>query len=63
MGLFPLENFVMFTCERNYFVLQRKLQFFLLERVKCGMYQCNSMNNVEEELFHFQLCFIYCKSI
>ena len=37
--------------------------FCLSERVKSGMHQCNSMNNVEEELFRFQLCFIFCKSI
>ena len=41
----------------------KKLQICLLEKVLCGMFECDKMNNVEGELFHFQLCFINYESV
>ena len=38
-------------------------KFCLLEKVLCGIFECDKMNNVEGELFRFQLCFINCESI
>ena len=63
-GIFPGE-----TCEllvvrgTTSFCNKKKLQFFLLEKVLCVMFKCDEMNNVEGELFCFQLCFINCESI
>ena len=40
---FSLEKFVNnFVCKRNYFVLQTEIAIFgLLEKARCGMYQCD----------------------
>ena len=45
------------------FCNNKKLQFFLLEKLLCGIFKCDEMNNVKGELFRFQLCFINCESI
>ena len=40
-----------------------KVQFCVLEKVLCGMFKCDEMNNVEGKLFRFQLCFINCETV
>ena len=63
-GFFPRE-----TCElpvvrgTTSFCNNKITNFCLLEKVLCGMFKCDEMNNVEGELFHFQLCFINYESV
>ena len=62
-GIFPWKNLWTTCCKRNYFILIINYKFYLLEKVLCGMFECDKMNNVEGELFCFQLCFINCESV
>ena len=62
-GFFPGKFCTVLLVRGTISFCKGKLQFCLLERVKFGMYQCDSMNNVEEELFRFQRCFIYCENV
>ena len=62
-GIFPSETCEQLVVRGTILFCNNKLQFFLLEKVMCGMFKCDEMNNVEGELFHFQLCFINCEIV
>ena len=62
-GLFPRETCELLVVRGTTSFAIIKLQFCLLEKVLGGMFKCDEMNNVEGELFHFQLCFINCESV
>ena len=63
-GLFPRETCELLVVKGTTSFCNNKItNFFLLEKVLCGMFKCDEMNNVEGELFRFQLCFINYESV
>ena len=63
-GFFPGKTCeLLFVRRTTSFYNKKDCNFFLLEKVLCGMFQCDKMNNVEGELFRFRLCFINCESV
>ena len=64
IGDFSLEKLVNHLLQEEllHFTI-KNYNFCLLEKVLCGMFECDKMNNVEGELFRFQLCFINCESV
>ena len=62
-GIFPGETCELLVVRGTISFCNNKLQFCLLEKVLCGMFKCDEMNNVEGKLFRFQLCFINCEIV
>ena len=63
-GFFPGKTCTPFACKRNYFILQSETATFACWRkrtVEC--INVIKMDNVEGELFLFQLCFTNCESV
>ena len=57
---FFLVRLVRTHCKRNYFILQYIITILPAGERFGGMFKCFSMDVVEGELFHFQLCLINC---
>ena len=63
-GIFPRETCELLVVRGTTSFCNNKITIFcLLEKVLCGMFKCDEMNNVEGELFRFQMCFINYESV